>query len=97
MKLHFPRCVRQEARDAITYYEQERPGLGQLLWLELEMSVKWILENPTVPRLRPGDYRRVNLRTFPYFIAYALRGDCAVLLAISHAARKPEYWTGRKP
>jgi len=92
MKLQFPQRVRQEARDAIGYYEAERPGLGEMLWLELEISVKWILANPTIPRLRPGDYRRVNLRSYPYYIAYALRGDFVVLLAISHAARKPEYW-----
>jgi plasmid stabilization system protein ParE len=93
MKLHFPWHVRQEARDAIDYYEAESAGLGEQLWLELESSVKWILANPTVPRLRPGDYRRLNLRTFPYYIAYAVRGDLVVLLAISHSARKPDYWT----
>ncbi len=93
MTLDFPRHVRQEARDATDYYESERPGLGEQLWLELETSVKWILANPYMPRLLPGDYRRVNLRTFPYYIAYAVRGDKIVLLAISHAARKPDYWT----
>ena len=49
-----------------------------------------------MPRLRSGDYRRVNLHSYPYYIAYALRDDCIVLLAIGHGARRPEYWIGRK-
>lgn len=92
MQLKFPRGVREEARGAIDYYEAERPGLGDHLWQELQISIRWILSNPTVPRLRPGDYRRVNLHAFPYYIAYATRGEFVVLLAIGHAARKPEYW-----
>lgn len=92
MRLVFPRSVRKEAREAIDYYEVERPGLGDLLWEELDAAVRWIVANPTVPRLRPYDYRRVNLRSFPYFVAYALRGEDVVLIAIGHAARKPEYW-----
>ena len=55
-----------------------------------------IAANATLPRLRPGDYRRVNLKVFPYYIAYALRDDSAVVLAIAHAHRQPEYWIGRQ-
>lgn len=92
MRLIFPHKVRQEAREAVNYYEVERPGLGDLLWEEMDAAVRWIVANPKVPRLRPQGYRRVNLRSFPYFVAYALRGDDVVLLAIGHAARMPEYW-----
>lgn len=92
MRLISPETVRREAREAINYYEVERPGLGDLLWEEMDAAVRWIVANPKVPRLRPQGYRRMNLRSFPYFIAYALRGDDVVLLAIGHAARKPEYW-----
>ena len=59
--------------------------------------LRWIAANATLPRLRPGDYRRVNLKVFPYYIAYALRHDSGVVLAIAHAERQPEYWIGRQP
>lgn len=95
MKLVFPKEVRQETREAINYYELERPGLGGRLWDEVDATVRWILENAEVPRLRKGRYRRVNLRTFPYYVAYALRGESVVLLAVAHAARRPEYWIDR--
>ena len=95
MKLIFPRAVREEAREAINYYELEQPGLGERLWEEVGATVRWILANAEVARLRAGGYRRVNLRTFPYYIAYALRGEAVVLLAVAHAARRPEYWIDR--
>jgi len=63
---------------------------------EIDEHVRWILKNPTVPRARKGGYRRVNLKTFPYYIAYIIRGDKLWVLAIAHNHRKPEYWIMRK-
>jgi plasmid stabilization system protein ParE len=97
MKLIFPVAVRTEVREAIDYYDSERPGLGEHFWDEVAFGIRWILANSTVPRLRPGDFRRVNLHSYPYYIAYALRGDRVVLLAVGHGARRPKYWIDRKP
>ena len=95
MKLIFPKAVREETREAINHYDREQPGLGGRLWEEVEATVRWILENAAMPRLRTRGYRRVNLRTFPYYIAYVLRGEAVVLVAVAHAARRPEYWINR--
>ena len=86
----------EELRDAVEYYEAEGFGLGERLWTELLRYLRWIAENPTLPRLRPGNYRRVNLEVFPYYVAYAIRGEAIVVLAISHAARMPEHWIDRQ-
>jgi hypothetical protein len=95
MKLRIPDVVQHEVRDAVEYYEAERAGLGDRFWCEVDSQIRWILRNAELPRLRPGDYRRVNLSVFPYYIAYAIRGETIVLLAVAHSARKPEYWTNR--
>ena len=81
-----------ELRDAVEYYEGEQSGLGERFWWELEAHLRWIAQNATLPRLREGDYRRVNLKCFPYYVAYAVREQTVVVLAISHAARMPEHW-----
>ena len=57
--------------------------------------VQWIIKNPKVPRIRDGIYRRVNLRVFPYCIAYLLKDEKIWILAIAHSHRKPEYWIER--
>jgi len=81
-----------ELQQAAEYYEAEQAGLGERFWDEFDRHLRWISDNSMIPRLRLGDYRRVNLKVFPYYIAYAIRGEHVVVLAISHAWRKPEFW-----
>jgi len=95
MKLVILPQASAELKEAVEYYEAEQSGLGERLWRELDRHLEWIAENPTLPRLRSGDYRRVNLEVFPYYVAYAIRGDAVLILAISHAARMPEHWIDR--
>ena len=86
----------EELKDAIAYYEEQQAGLGLRLNDEVDQHVNWILGNFTVPQIRKGDYRRVNLKVFPYYIAYIIREDTLWILAIAHAHRNPEYWVKRK-
>ena len=63
-----------EFLEAVNYYE-EAAGLGSRFRDEVSASVAWILEDPRVLRLRPGNYYRLNLRVFPYYypISFAER------------------------
>ncbi|VFM95579.1 MAG: hypothetical protein BECKG1743D_GA0114223_100946 [Candidatus Kentron sp. G] len=56
----------EELQDAIAYYEEQQSGLGLRLKEEFDQYVHWILGHPTVPRIRRGGYRRVNLKIFSY-------------------------------
>ena len=87
--------ARLELLAAVEHYEREQKGLGRRLWYELEEHLAWITQHPEVAKLRAGGYRRVNLRVFPYFVAYVLRGDAVWVLALSHVRRRPEYWIAR--
>ncbi len=87
--------ARLELLDAVEHYERDQVGLGKRLWDEVDEHLVWIVQNPEVAKLRAGGYRRVNLRVFPYFVAYVLRGDAVWVLAISHVRRRPEYWIER--
>lgn len=93
MKLQIDNNVRREIQEVAEYYEARSPGLGDRFWQEVDAHVAWILANPMLPRLRRGDYRRVNLKVFPHYIAYAIRGETILLLAVAHGHRRPEYWT----
>lgn len=86
----------EELNDAIAYYEVQQPGLGLKMKEEVNQYVLWILNNPTIPRLRMGGYRRVNLKVFPYYIAYLVHRETLWILAIAHSHRKPVYWITRK-
>ncbi|MFH0924582.1 MAG: type II toxin-antitoxin system RelE/ParE family toxin [bacterium] len=60
----------EELNDTIVYYEEQQDGLGLRLKDEVDRHVNWILGNSSIPRIRRGGYRRVNLKIFPYYIAY---------------------------
>ena len=65
-----------ELKDAVAYYEGEVSDLGYRFWEEVAEHISWIEKNHDVPRLRPGGYRRVNLKIFPYYLLCGSRsGD----------------------
>jgi len=66
MIIEFLPQAKSELMDAVAYYEGELSGLGQRFWEEVDVHIAWIAENPDIPRLRDGGYRRVNLKIFPY-------------------------------
>jgi len=87
--------AKSELFDAVAYYEGELSGLGQRLWDEVDQHITWIAGNYEVSRLRPGGYRRVNLKIFPYYISYVVRDPIIWILAIAHGHSRPEYWIDR--
>jgi len=85
-----------ELDDAIAYYEEQQVGLGLRLKNEFEQHAKWIKRNYDVPRVRKGAYRRVNLKVFPYYIAYIICNNILWILAIANSYKEPDYWINRK-
>ena len=84
----------EEFAAQVEYYEREQPALGERFYDEVMASLDWITENPEIPRLRKN-YRRVNLKVFPFYIAYVIEGDLVSVLAVAHGKRKPGYWRKR--
>ena len=96
MKITFLQEAESEFLAAISCYEAEQPGLGQRFEEEVNRTVLWLADHPELCRLRPGGYRRMNLRIFPYYIPYVTRETNLWILAVAHGARNPEYWISRK-
>ena len=85
-----------EFDDAADYFEQQQAGLGRRFRDEVDRHIRWIGEHSDIPRLRRGGYRRVNLKVFPYYVAYLIWQDTIWILAVAHGHRKPEYWIHRR-
>lgn len=78
-------------------YEARLPGLGVRFRQEAESICGAIVQHPLTWRLRPEGYRRVNLPGFPYYVAFFVEGERAVIAAVAHASRRPAYFVGRMP
>ena len=97
MRILFLEEAQQELFDAISFYEEACVGLGRRFKDELDRCILWIAEHPELYNLRHGVYRRINLRSFPYYVAFIDRESAIWILAVAHASRRPTYWISRRP
>jgi len=89
-----------EIRAALSWYENERPGLGRELWDQLQHTFGLISEHPAIGSIVHrviirGTARRVPLRRFPYFVVYREHADHIEVIALAHTSRRPGYWRSR--
>lgn len=96
MQVAFTPQALEEMAQAALYYERKQRGLGSKYTEEVNEFVQMLATAPEQPRIRSSGYRRVNLDRFPYYIAYSIEGGVILILAIGHAARRPEYWIERE-
>ena len=53
-----------EFNDTVDHYDEEQPGLERRFRDEVDRHIRWICQYARIPRLRPGGYRRVNLKAY---------------------------------
>jgi hypothetical protein len=95
MKLHILREAEDELTQAVQYYEDITPGLGIRLKHQVKQGICWIENNYDSPSVRPKGYRRLNCKSFPYYIDYFVKDAEIFIVAIANASRRPEYWLKR--
>jgi plasmid stabilization system protein ParE len=87
--------ARHEVIESAQYYESRLPGLGLRFKNEIVRVCVRIVKDPLLWRERKGGYRRVNCPNFPYYVAYLIREETVVIVAVAHGHRLPEYWKAR--
>ena len=95
MIVEFTTESRQDLFEAADYYEAKDEGLGVRFRTEIAQVLRAIESNPYLWRERSKGYRRVNCPVFPYYIAYVIRHDSMIVVAIAHGWRKPGFWHDR--
>jgi plasmid stabilization system protein ParE len=91
--------VRDEARrelvQARDYYDEQRPGYGELFAEAIEQEFTLLLQFEKIGKQVGGGIRRHTLIHWPYGIFYRVRGNELTIIAISHHRRRPDYWRSR--
>jgi toxin ParE1/3/4 len=95
MIVRFDDAATKELQEASSYYDRERPGLGDEFIDAVAAATRTIAEAPRrwAYVLRPA--RRYRLDRFPYGIVYRIRRREVEVLAVMHLSRNPDYWVGR--
>jgi plasmid stabilization system protein ParE len=85
----------EELSEAIRYYEDVEPGLGQDFAVEIYSAVQRAVANPRAWTVLDGEVRRSLVRRFPYGVLYAEDDGGILVVAVMHLHREPGYWKGR--
>jgi hypothetical protein len=72
--IKFHQLAEREAFDAQDYYDTARSGTGLQFQIELDSRLDQLSQNPLFGH-SCGTYRRLNLKVFPYYIAYTVEGE----------------------
>ena len=89
-----------ELDEAITFYEEQRPGLGLELLDAVAATVSFAAAFPEAGESRGGslerfETRRYLVKRFPYLVYVATVHGRREVIAIAHASRRPGYWRDR--
>ncbi|MDR7307648.1 type II toxin-antitoxin system RelE/ParE family toxin [Rhodoferax saidenbachensis] len=84
-----------ELDEAIAWYAEQAPGLGETFLIETLKAIQLIEQHPQAWHPLTMYIRRCRLRRFPYSVVYTQDGTDILVLAIAHQHRKPLYWKTR--
>lgn len=97
--MSLPITFRPEARaelvEAWSWYEEQRPGLGDELAACVEAAISKAARQPDAYAEAHEGVRRVLVRRFPYGVFYVVEAGALLVLAVAHARRRPLYWRDR--
>lgn len=87
--------ARRDVRSAAAWYERQWPGLSTAFIAALDRLIQRIEHFPEAHQVIRGDYRRADLRRFPYTIVFRVRGNQLLIVAVFHQARNPDTFADR--
>lgn len=90
----------QEITEAAIWLDSQAAGLGSEFWRMVDDSLKAIEYNPqrfarSEFATTEIDLRYLYVKRFKYVIHFAIEPTEVLIVAVTHAARKPGYWLRR--
>ncbi|GAB63257.1 MAG: type II toxin-antitoxin system RelE/ParE family toxin [Candidatus Jettenia sp.] len=89
--MKYKAIVRHEAendlKEAFSWYEDKRKGLGYDFLLQIDAGIRFIERNP---KIHPEEYKRTRkhlIKRFPYKIIYLVEQEKIIVLAVIHSRR----------
>lgn len=94
-RLTVRRPARDDIREARTWYEGQREGLGEEFLAAVEEALERLRQTPEMHQVIYRDVRRRMVQRFPYGIYYRVLVDRVVVIAVVHGRRDPKTWQSR--
>ena len=96
-KIAVSKFVEQDLKEATSWYNKAREGLGPLLLKEVNEKVIQISENPLAYEIKYSNIRVAFTQKFPYGIHFEFLEDQnqIIILAVLHTSVNPDVWKDR--
>ncbi len=90
--------ARDDIRDAATWYNKKRDGLGKRFTANVREIVRHVKQNPAAFNVRYDKVSTAVLDIFPYMIHFTIdeANKTVIVSAVFHTSRDPELWRKRQ-
>ena len=78
-----------DINQALEWYEDQRAGLANELYLEIDYTIKLIEKNPELFQIRYKNIRIAFTERFPYGIHYTIEENKIFIHAVMKTSKKP--------
>jgi len=97
MMSRFHEGAEAELADAVLYYDERAPGLGDRFVAEVKAATLIIERHPEIAPLIGEGVRAKVVQHFPYSLMYVIDPDGLFVVAVAHQSKRPGYWADRLP
>ncbi len=80
-----------DMREAFTWYEAQKEGLGHVFIGEVELCFQKLAMNPEYSSKINTWMRRMLVNGFPYIIIYETENENVYINSVFHTSRLPRY------
>lgn len=92
MKVRLLSSAQEELEEATAFYHALNPALGRAFLLDARKIRNQISQYPLAWHPLDETFRQCRSLRFPYAFIYEVRGEEAIVVAVAHLRRQPEYW-----
>ena len=89
-------AAREDLREAFSWYEARRAGLGSEFIAAVRLTFQAVESNSEQYPVAVDDIRKAPLRRFPYVVYYVALESAVSVIAVMHSRRHPRRWQDRR-
>lgn len=86
-----------EVAQAFDWYSEVDPDVADRFKIELDRAEQLVQRSPEAWGSYLHNTSGFRFRGFPFVMAYILRDQRIIVIAVAHTRRKPGYWRDRLP
>jgi len=95
MRIKLTSAAKQDIKDATTWYNKQKNGLGKIFNNNVIEAIEKIKSNPLAFQERYKVNRIIFVKKYPYGIHYKITEEYIIVIAVLHTSRSPKNWGKR--